>query len=106
MLARWRADAQDRDDRPDIVPTHADDMYQAIASPVRFELRITNNVLDRPTIQGVIFGSGHVVLCCFTNTGPDGVEVSSHRSFWEAVFGLDHLWITWLDAPPSWLRRH
>jgi hypothetical protein len=105
MLARWHADAQGRADQPETLPLHPDDAYQVIAHPVRFELRITDNVRDRPTIQGVIFGSGHVVLCCFTGTGPDGVEVSSHHSFWEAVCSLDHLWITWLDEPPSWLRR-
>ncbi len=104
-LARWHADAQSRADLPDPALLYPDDRYQAIAHPVRFELRIIDNSNDRPTIQGVIFGSGHVALCSYTDTGPDGVEVSAHRSFWEAVFGLDHLWITWLDPSPAWLRR-
>jgi hypothetical protein len=104
MLERWHADAHGQSDPPDTASSHPDDIYQAIANPVRFELRMSDDAHDRPTIQGVIFGSGHVVVCCFTGTGLDGVEVSSHRSFWEALFGLDHLWITWLDTPPSWVK--
>ncbi len=104
MLERWQADEQGRSDSPDMVSSHPDDLYQAVAHPVRFELRITDDIYDRPVIQGVIFGSGHVVVCSFTGTGSDGAEVSSHRSFWEALFGLDHLWITWLDPPPSWVK--
>lgn len=101
MLSRWRDDVT----QPGDVPVYADDAYQAVAAPVRFELRITNNAHDRPSAQGVIFGSGHVALCSFTGTGSDRIEVSTHRSFWEAVFGLEQLWIVWLDTPPSWLRR-
>src|SRR6266498_2139871 len=87
MLERWQADTQAVP--PDPGSSHPDDLYQAVAHPIRFELRITDDVHDRPTSQGVIFGSGHVVVCSFTGTGPEGVEVSSHRSFWEALFGLE-----------------
>jgi len=102
MLERWQADAQGT--LPDPGSSHPDDLYQAVAHPVRFELRIIDNLHDRPAIQGVIFGSGYVVVCSFTGTGSDGVEVSTYRSFWEALFGLEHVWITWLDPPPAWLK--
>lgn len=102
LLRRWQADVQRG--APADMTTYADDRYQVVAAPVRFALHSTGAPHDRPAAQGVIFGSGDVVLCCFTGTGSHGVEVSLHRSFWEAIIGLEHLWITWLDTPPAWLQ--